>query len=385
VILKVSYFNHYGYDDETYKDCADLIRTNNWNHVLFNNTWFSFNCFLYLIFSVMGLFNVDRSKFLFYLTFVILSVLFDVYLLVFRKSAEKFSAYVIYFDIILLMAYSILSSTAQPYMAAVIFPVLLVLVALSYIDKMVRMSVVLIAYAIVFLMSSYSQKAISIAYSDTYNVIIVMTLALALHYVFQRTRMNQFILFQNNQRIRQELEVKSSFDALTSLLNRGRFFSAADESIRLSDKNEFMVVCLLDLDEFKKVNDTLGHQMGDKVIQTAAHTLLNTLQIDLSEKWSYIERALSEKTSLCGRLGGDEFIALVRGVKNKDEATVLMQKMLSDLNNVELDGLNGLNGIHASFGATVLVKGDDIDSAYRRADEALYESKRSGKNQVHFN
>jgi diguanylate cyclase (GGDEF)-like protein len=212
-----------------------------------------------------------------------------------------------------------------------------------------------------------------------------MTLALALHYVFQRTRMNQFILFQNNQRIRQELEVKSSFDALTSLLNRGRFFSAADESIRLSDKNEFMVVCLLDLDEFKKVNDTLGHQMGDKVIQTAAHTLLNTLQIDLSEKWSYIERALSEKTSLCGRLGGDEFIALVRGVKNKDEATVLMQKMLSDLNNVELDGLNGLNGIHASFGATVLVKGDDIDSAYRRADEALYESKRSGKNQVHFN
>ncbi len=378
--MEISRFNYYGYDKSTYEDCIELIRTNNWNHVLFNNTWFIFNCVLYLIFSVRGLFDVDKSRVPFYLTFTILAVLLECYLVFFKIISIKNSTITIYLDVVLLMVYSILSSTAQPYMAAVVFPVLLVLVALSYIDMMIRMSLVMIAYGAVFLMSSYSQKAISVAYADTYNVIIVMTLAVALHYVFQRIRMNQYILYQNNHRIRRELEVKSSFDTLTSLLNRGRFFSAARDSI-LNGNDEYMVLCLLDLDNFKSINDTLGHQMGDKVIQTAGHTVINTLRIDLSEKWSFLDRALSEKSSLAGRLGGDEFIALVRGAKDHDEATAFMQQMLSDLNSVKMDGLDG---IHASFGATELVRDDDIDSAYKRADDALYESKRAGKNQIHF-
>ncbi|MCR4589611.1 MAG: GGDEF domain-containing protein [Lachnospiraceae bacterium] len=379
--MDIARFNYYGYDKGTYEDCISLIRTNNWNHVLFNNTWFIFNCVLYLIFSIRGLFDVDTSRVPFYLVFTILAVLLECFLIFFRKISEKYSTIAIYADIVLLMVYSILSSTAQPYMAAVVFPVLLVLVALSYIDMMLRMSFVLIAYGAVFLLSSYSQKAISIAYSDTYNVIIVMTLAVTLHYVFQRVRMNQFILYQNNHKIRRELEVKSSFDALTSLLNRGRFFSAAGDSIRKLGDGDYLVLCLLDLDNFKSINDTLGHQMGDKVIQMAGHSVINTLGIDLTEKWSFIERALEEKSSLAGRLGGDEFIALIRGSKNRDEAVALMNRMLQDLNSVKLDGLDG---IHASFGATELSRDDDIDSAYKRADDALYESKRAGKNQIHF-
>ncbi len=379
--MKAANFNRYGYDKMTYEDCIDLIKANNWNHALFNNTWFIFNCVLYLVFSLNGLFDVDKSRVPFYLGFTVAALVLECFLLLFRKISEKFCSVTIYIEIVMLMLYSILASVAQPYMAAVVFPVLLVLVALSYIDMMIRMSLVLIAYGAVFLLSSYSQKAISIAYSDTYNVIIVMTLAVTLHYVFQRVRMNQFILFRNNIRITRELEVKSSFDALTSLLNRGRFFSAAEESIRHAG-SEYNVICLLDLDEFKHINDTLGHQMGDKVIQTAAHTILNTLNIDLTEKWSFIERAIAENGSLAGRLGGDEFIALIHGAKDRDEVVSLMKQMLSNLNNVRMEGLEG---IHASFGATELKEDDDIDSAYRRADEALYESKRSGKNQIHFN
>ena len=86
--------------------------------------------------------------------------------------------------------------------------------------------------------------------------------------------------------------------------------------------------------------------------------------------------------SLAGRLGGDEFILLIRGKTSREEITTLLQTALTTLNSTQFDGLSG---IHASFGVTELTDSDrDIDDAYKHADEALYESKRAGKNQIHF-
>ena len=138
--------------------------------------------------------------------------------------------------------------------------------------------------------------------------------------------------------------------------------------------NEYMVLCLLDLDEFKQINDKLGHQMGDKAIQIAGNTITEVMEIDLKEKWSFQERAVRNGLSFAGRLGGDEFIVFIRGKSKKEEILTLMQEMLKKL-----------KGIHASIGITEILEQDmDIDDAYRRADEALYESKRAGKNQIHF-
>ena len=126
-----------------------------------------------------------------------------------------------------------------------------------------------------------------------------------LHYTFQRTRVSQFILYQRDLQIQRELEIKSSFDALTTLLNRGRFFAITEEILR-SKPNEYITLCILDLDEFKGINDNLGHQMGDKVIQTVGKTLIKQLGIE-----SYISEMISSwdlkpKISIAGRLGGDE-------------------------------------------------------------------------------
>ena len=86
-------------------------------------------------------------------------------------------------------------------------------------------------------------------------------------------RIEQFILYKNNLRIHKELEIKSSFDTLTSVLNRERFFSISEEIIR-SFQNEYIMLCILDLDGFKQINDNFGHQMGDKVIQIVGKTIL---------------------------------------------------------------------------------------------------------------
>ncbi|MDY6398964.1 MAG: GGDEF domain-containing protein [Treponema sp.] len=374
-------FNYYGYTKESYMECSEMIRTTNRKHTTILNTWFILINLLYLVFSYLNLFGVNQERIPFYAAYLLVGIIFELWLTVFPKTAEKHNYITVFSSIIGLLSYGILTSIFAPYMPATMFLVLLSLTALSYIGNMAIMISVSIVGVGIFLTTSYLYKTFSIAYNDTYNAVVVMTLVFGLHYTFQRTRVSQFILYQRDLQIQRELEIKSSFDALTTLLNRGRFFAITEEILR-SKTNEYITLCILDLDEFKGINDNLGHQMGDKVIQTVGKTLIKQLGIE-----SYISEMISSwdlkpKISIAGRLGGDEFILFIRGKKTQDEVRELLQNILDSLNKVQFDRLNG---IHASLGVTEITSTDrDIDNAYKRADIALYESKRAGKNQIHF-
>lgn len=374
-------FNYYGYTKESYMECSEMIRTTNRKHTTILNTWFILINLLYLVFSYLNLFGVNQERIPFYAAYLLVGIIFELWLTVFPKIAEKHNYITVFSSIIGLLSYGILTSIFAPYMPATMFLVLLSLTALSYIGNMAIMISVSIVGVGIFLTTSYLYKTFSIAYNDTYNAVVVMTLVFGLHYTFQRTRVSQFILYQRDLQIQRELEIKSSFDALTTLLNRGRFFAITEEILR-SKPNEYITLCILDLDEFKGINDNLGHQMGDKVIQTVGKTLIKQLGIE-----SYISEMISSwdlkpKISIAGRLGGDEFILFIRGKKTQDEVRELLQNILDSLNKVQFDRLNG---IHASLGVTEITSTDrDIDNAYKRADTALYESKRAGKNQIHF-
>lgn len=374
-------FNYYGYTKESYMECSEMIRTTNRKHTTILNTWFILINLLYLVFSYLNLFGVNQERIPFYAAYLLVGIIFELWLTVFPKSAEKHNYITVFSSIIGFLSYGILTSIFAPYMPATMFLVLLSLTALSYIGNMAIMISVSIVGVGIFLTTSYLYKTFSIAYNDTYNAVVVMTLVFGLHYTFQRTRVSQFILYQRDLQIQRELEIKSSFDALTTLLNRGRFFAITEEILR-SKPNEYITLCILDLDKFKGINDNLGHQMGDKVIQTVGKTLIKQLGIE-----SYISEMISSwdlkpKISIAGRLGGDEFILFIRGKKTQDEVRELLQNILDSLNKVQFDRLNG---IHASLGVTEITSTDrDIDNAYKRADIALYESKRAGKNQIHF-
>ncbi len=374
-------FNYYGYTKESYMECSEMIRTTNRKHTTILNTWFILINLLYLVFSYLNLFGVNQERIPFYAAYLLVGIIFELWLTVFPKTAEKHNYITVFSSIIGLLSYGILTSIFAPYMPATMFLVLLSLTALSYIGNMAIMISLSILGVGIFLTTSYLYKTFSIAYNDTYNAVVVMTLVFGLHYTFQRTRVSQFILYQRDLQIQRELEIKSSFDALTTLLNRGRFFAITEEILR-SKPNEYITLCILDLDEFKGINDNLGHQMGDKVIQTVGKTLIKQLGIE-----SYISEMISSwdlkpKISIAGRLGGDEFILFIRGKKTQDEVRELLQNILDSLNKVQFDRLNG---IHASLGVTEITSTDrDIDNAYKRADTALYESKRAGKNQIHF-
>ena len=374
--------NYYGYDKETYNDCKDLIDETNRRHIDILNIWFFLINVLCVIMSVLGLFSSNLSHVGFYLIYVGISVAFFALSRVFNKlHIRKLLTVQIALNVIIWMAYSIQVSVDQPYMAATLFIVMMVVLSFSFITSLGYMLGTIIIANVIFLYSSYKVKTYAIVAEDFFNSLIFASLAIILHFAFQRTRMQQFVTFQKNAQIQRELEIKSSFDALTSLLNRGRFFSLAG-NILSNPHDEYLAMCLVDLDEFKQINDKLGHQMGDKAIQVAGSAIIDSLNIDLSEKWAFQERVLKDKTSFPGRLGGDEFIVFIRGASGRDEVVEILENMLSMLNSVEI---GELHGIHASMGVTEILSGDDdIDKAYKRADEALYESKRAGKNQIRF-
>ena len=373
--------NFYGYEKSAYVECLDLIRGTSQKHARLLNLWFLVISCVYLYYSLHNSMGLSKTNSPMFLAFVIILAVGQLVMVLGRKIVSKVPLLFVYLNIATVLSFGILCSASQPYMAATIYLVALVIVALSYIDVLWRMSLAMLLLTGAFLYSSYLVKPGTIYKQDLFNVSIVFILSMFLHYLLQRARMQQFVTFMESERMKHELEVKSSFDGLTQLLNRARFFSMAREVMR-DECDDYKVLGLLDLDKFKQINDTLGHQMGDKVIQTASKTILDTLSIDYGEKWSFTERAVKDKLSFAGRLGGDEFVVLIRNLKTEAEVEEAFKKILETLNGVRLEGVNGIN---ASIGVTLISSEEyDVDKAYQRADEALYRSKEGGRNRISF-
>ena len=406
--MNTTSFIYYGYSRDTYRDCKPQIQMTNLKHMMFMNSWLLAVTLIFLgiriydnyaVSSVFVRYNMnglDRVGIGTFVCFFVLALAAEVFIVFSLKNPGRQFNFFIYPSMLLMMGFSLLVSIAQPQKPAILFYVLLVLIAVSYIDTMVNMGIALTFFSIIFWLSvqygfspmRFQQKPPSITNEDIFYTVLILSLSLVLHYTRQRTRLQQFVTYLKNIQITNELEIKSSYDALTSLFNRARFMSMATEVLKGSHE-DYMVVCLLDLDSFKQINDKLGHQMGDKALQITGRTiaegvgnLTKTPDDDKNELARFSERVMEQKLSFAGRLGGDEFILLIRGENDREAAKARLQSILDGLNAVEF---GDLHGIHASFGVTEIVPGDnDIDKVYNRADDALYQSKRAGKNQITF-
>ncbi len=377
--MKSKSFNYYGFDKETFESVSDLRHQTNRNNI-------ESIAILFLMMmaaaTVMSFLNVipyaQRST---YITFLIIGAAFAAFLLIFRKYTLKLSGVLIYVMIVELIAFSIMSSIDEAFLVSAVFPAFVIILSMAFIDRMIPFSAGIIVSYIIFVASSYQKKPPSIARYDMIYGMIFTIVALFFHFRLQRNRIDQFLAYHKNLKIQRDLEIRSSFDALSKLLMRGRFFTMADSVLHGRNDDQYIAVCVLDLDSFKQINDKLGHQMGDKAIQTAADTIWDTLGIDIDdEQWSFCERAINNNMSFAGRLGGDEFIILLREEGGWEATERRLRSILDHLNAVEL---GELHGIHASFGVTEVTGEDrDIDAIYARADEALYEAKNSGKNQI---
>jgi diguanylate cyclase (GGDEF)-like protein len=166
-----------------------------------------------------------------------------------------------------------------------------------------------------------------------------------------------------------EKEHQALHDALTGLPNRELFRDRIDQVVRRGRRTgDHAVVMIMDLDHFKEINDTLGHHMGDLLLEEVARRL---------------KRALRDSDTVA-RLGGDEFGVLLPRVESAQDASLVAQNLLVHLREpFELEGMR--LEIDASIGLALHpMHGEDNETLQQRADIAMYSAKQSGRGHAIF-
>jgi diguanylate cyclase (GGDEF)-like protein len=163
--------------------------------------------------------------------------------------------------------------------------------------------------------------------------------------------------------LQQELERKALYDSLTQLANRSLFHNRLEHALK--SRRPGVGVLLIDIDEFKAINDSHGHHAGDELLRAVADRLRGCLR----------------EGDTAARLGGDEFALLLDRTGGEADAIAVAKRLLRDFD-ARINVAGERVRVHVSLGIAVGSPGHDSpDEMLRRADVALYEAKRRGKNQ----
>jgi len=173
----------------------------------------------------------------------------------------------------------------------------------------------------------------------------------------------------DKEKAEESLEYIAYHDELTGLPNRNLLIDRINDSIETAHRNQQKLgILFIDLDRFKAINDTLGHNIGDMLIQKVAMRLLETLR----------------KEDTISRNGGDEFVVVIKRMQSIDEAILIAQKLIENLTHIfEIES----HKIHIGASIGISVYPNDGKSAVelvRNADTAMFSAKKSGGNRLQF-
>lgn len=185
-------------------------------------------------------------------------------------------------------------------------------------------------------------------------------------------------LLHTSRRIRQ----LAYFDPLTQLPNRTTLRETLSRLLARSDRGKWKTAVLfIDLDDFKKVNDRLGHEAGDELLIQISHRLKNRLRLaDIL----FEQAGVASVDQLISRRGGDEFNAILTNIKAPHDAAAVAERIIQDLNEPFLVSKSEIH-VGASVGVALFPDdGNDADTLLRNADLAMYEAKAKGKNNYHI-
>lgn len=164
-----------------------------------------------------------------------------------------------------------------------------------------------------------------------------------------------------------ELQRLATTDVLTQSSNRRHFFDCARQAFdKAREEGEPLAFLLLDIDDFKQINDSYGHQEGDQVLQRIADS----------------GKAVLRRGDLFGRIGGEEFAAVFPGC-TAQVAEQIAERLQREIQRLSFSHGQQVYGVTVSQGLTGLGDEDaSLDALFARADAAMYQAKRQGKNQI---
>lgn len=212
---------------------------------------------------------------------------------------------------------------------------------------------------------AYVDRQVNQQWRNTRNMLLYLIAAIFV-FIFLIVVVNIIGKIRNNEK-KKELEDKADTDLLTGLTNK----LATERKIKdymAQNPNSQSMLFILDVDNFKKINDTMGHAFGDEVLRS------------LGQQITAIFRA----TDIIGRVGGDEFMIFLKGISDEDSVRKEAKKVENFFRNFKA-GEYVKYAATASIGVAIFPQeGNDFESLYKAADQGLYKAKKRGKNQLAF-
>lgn len=249
------------------------------------------------------------------------------------------------------------SITTDKFSDCVVFCVIQVVAPALFIDRFTRMFIFCLFWTLVNSLFTYLYKPPMIASLDYLHMICFLLIGAVLHAYLSSLKIRGFIL-------QLTISTERDRDALTGLYNKSALQREIKQNLLKNKSNGILLI--FDVDNFKTINDSFGHDVGDLVLKNISDIFTRTFR----------------RSDIIGRFGGDEFVIFMTMLSDTEIAKVRATQALEEMNRTPVEGDPNLF-IHGSFGiAAVPAMGQTYDELFKRADKALYESKNKGKNRI---
>lgn len=288
-----------------------------------------------------------------------------VFIFVISRKTRASSTLMMYAAMTVLYAFSVGLALAFPTERATVSAIMLPLLSAVMIDRFDRVAAFDTAVSVIYGVLVFFFKAPRLVSYEIFTAFVSLCLALVSNFLIQRRVMNGMLSEIRNVELKEKLKQKSETDGLSGLLNRETFVGTTEKLLSRKDGG-LCALCIIDIDFFKSVNDTYGHQAGDDVLIKTA----DIIKSDFSPP------------DAVGRIGGDEFMIYMCGEADKksiaEKLGALHEKLLRT-------SVGEVKSICTSIGVAVTENGMiNFEEMYRMADNALYKAKAQGRNMICF-
>ena len=321
--------------------------------------WQFLHCVMTAAFAFMFIYALTNDMLaenrMFYLGAFVYSLLTTIAFLLFLKEDSIIAQLWIYLSISLLFLFAAFITQNSPQFPATTFIVMLFISPMFMIDKPFFMGIELLAANTIFLIWMYFVKDYSIWRIDLVDGIVFGTAGFLVHIVSNSIRIKEFVL-------KRTIAEQKDVDELTGLRNKGALTREINEFINDVSQSKGLLF-VLDIDHFKSVNDTYGHEIGDSVLSQVGTYLGNYFTGD----------------EIVGRFGGDEFIVLVQDTDDEEVARRIAEEIIAGVPGFVKLPDNRMT-IHVSIGIA-LYRGveKNYSEIFNKADSALYSVKANRK------